>query len=441
MEQSLSPDQKEHWLSWLAFIGTAGALVGLVTSPAVLSIGVIIVIVTGGGLWPLFRFIETRKTQTSVKELFLTGWSRYWGNKPAIFLGLFFLFHVVAKFYTYDDGAWLEDTRIKLPLFFVPLSFALLPAFSRRQVRIMIALMILAVTLVSVGTAVNYYLNKEAIDAAIAQSTPLHIFLGVNHIYFSFILAFTVASGVWWFRKGKEHTLLFKAEKWIMLALTAWNFYALHLFTARTGLVAFYIAAAGFVLYYFVRKRKYFVAIALIAAGAIAPVGGYFALSSLRNRVDNTVMDLTNYFNGGDPNYLSISTRMEAMKTAWHIFEDHPWIGTGVADLETEMENQYIRDGTCLISKNWAMPHNQFILFLAGLGVGGLLLFLLTCFVPWLDAKYRNSGMFLIVWLLMMSAMLAESLLERQVGVSFFVLFWFIAPLMTIDSSSESTSA
>ena len=443
--RSFPSENKEHWLTWVAFAGAAGAIVGLTTSPAMTSIGTIILIVVGGGLWPLFRLIETRKEGIPVKNLFLQGWKKYWDNKAAFLMGLFFLFHVIAGLYTYDQAAWLEDTRIKLPLFFIPLAFTLLPPFSPRQLRILAWLLVLSVSLIAVGTAANYYLHKAEIDAAIAQSQPMPIFLGMSHIYFSFILAFGVAVGIWLFRQQQIPATIcrkpiFRLEKWTVLVFSALNFFALHLFTARTGLVAFYLAIGGFVLVYFFRKKKYLIAAVMVAGVALGPILGYFALSSLRNRVDNTVMDVRNYLNGGDPNYLSISMRMEAMKTAWHIFETHPIIGTGVADLETEMENQYIRDGSCLISKNWVMPHNQFLLFLAGLGVGGLLLFLVVCGVPWLDLTYRNSGLFLILWILMMAAMLPESLLERQVGVTFFVLFWFLAPQMDGRSSSTPTT-
>ena len=437
-ETRATTKNKELWPTWIAFIGVAGATIGLTTSPAITSIGTFLFILAGCVLWPLVRLIETRRESNPVKTFLLNGWKRFWGNKAAFFMVLLFLLHIIAGLYTHDKGAWIEDIRIKLPFFLVPLSFSFLPYFSPRQLRILAWILVLSVVNIAIGTAINYYLNKVEIDAFIAESRPMPIFLGMSHIYFSFILAFAVVVGFWLFRQQTlpvhlKSNLFWKVEKWAAIILSTFNLFALHLFTARTGLVAFYLALGGFVLLYYLGKKKYLIACLLIAGVALGPVIGYFSLSSLKNRVDNTVMDIRSYFNGEDPNYLSISMRMEALKTAWHIVEAHPLFGVGVADLEAEMENQYIRDGSCLISKNWVMPHNQFILFLAGLGIIGLLLFMIVCAVPWLDATYRNSGLFLIFWMLMLSAMMAESLLERHVGITFFVFFWFLTPQMETD--------
>lgn len=410
----------------LAFLGILLCMAGMVTSPAMLSIGTITLIV------PAF-FAVPLKEQLR----------RFWNHKPAFFISLIFFVQVLSGIWTREMEAelWLTQVRVKAPLFFGLYALAVLSPFSRRQVRIALLVLIASTLFIGIGTVVDYFLNKEEIDQLIQTSKPLYIWLGINHIYFSIVNAFCVFAGIWLLRS--RELILFKGERPLIIGMTVAVFIVMHIMTARTGLVAMYLTGMLLGAAYVIRNRKYLIgAIALVLLLGM-PFVGYYGVSSFRHRVDNTWWDVSRYFAGKDPNYLSIGTRLESWKTAWSIFQKRPLLGVGMADLWADMTDQYVEDETLLCPENFVLPHNQWLRNLAGFGLLGFTVFAIGWFWPVLDRRIRKGTLFWCFWIIYSFAMLAESTVERQVGIMTLILLLMLSldvarqPL-TDPNSSES---
>ena len=181
----------------------------------------------------------------------------------------------------------------------------------------------------------------------------------------------------------------------------------------------------GFV--WVIKEKRYLAGVIALAVLMALPIVGYYTVSSFQHRLDNTVVDLSRYFAGKDPNYLSIGTRFESWKAAIHLFERNPILGVGMADIKEAMIAQYIRDETKLCPENFVMPHNQFLLNLAGFGLVGLVLFCVGWFYPLFQRRIPLSWLFWGFWLMLTLAMMGESTMERQVGVNFTVPVFMLA--------------
>ena len=123
-------------------------------------------------------------------------------------------------------------------------------------------------------------------------------------------------------------------------------------------------------------------------------------------------------------------SRYYITKACFNIIESSPLIGIGAGDRMDEMEKQY----TVLeIGDRYTHypPHNQYLDTLMTVGVPGLVLLLLLLVLPLVEAfRTKNELSFFFIIIVALCA-LSESILERQMGLLFFGLFYGLLPYWT----------
>lgn len=395
---------REHWARMVGYAGLLLCMLGLVTSPAILSIGSVVMFL------PAFAAV-------SFKEQL----RRFWWHRPAFLLSLVFWVQIASGIWTREEAAavWMEQIQVKAPLLFCFYGLSVLGPFTMRQIRFALMLLLLAVTFTGIGTTVDYILHQDEINARIQVSKEVQVWLGINHIYYSIVAGFAVLAGVW--LTSFKKPLRCKWERPLIIALSALVFLIMHLLTTRTGLVGMYLTGGFLGMLWVIRKKKFLLGgIALVVLMSV-PVLGYQGLPSFRYRVDNTWMDVSRYFAGKDPNYLSIGTRLESWKTAINIFRKHPLIGVGMADMWADMTDQYVEDDSLLCSENYVLPHNQFLRLMAGFGLLGFLPFTFAWLMLPVQRRIPRGALFWTFYITYTLAMLGESTVERQVGIMFLV--------------------
>ncbi len=393
------------WTERLGLFGFLLCMVGLPISPALLSIGTVAMIVPA-------------LVSYAPREQF----RRFYQDKPAFFLSLIFLVQLLSFFWADDTEKFVDHLRIKAPLFFGLYALAVLGPFDRKWLKTGLVLFVVAASVTGTFTVIDYFLHKEQYDLEIQVSKPLPIYFDINHIYFSLLLAFSVFSAIWLFLQKTFFVHKYERYLWLLMAVVHTGY--LHILTARTGLLAFYVAAFMLVMLYIFQRKKYLLG-ALILVGFIsAPILGYKYVPSLKHRVENTRMDLNKYFSGDDPNYLSLGMRFESWKAAWGLFKAHPVTGVSMADLHIEMWDQYIRDESMLCDNNFMLPHNEFIQLGAGLGLLGLITFSIGWFYPVFRKPRQYGWLFWAFWFIVSFGMMGESVVERQIGLMLVVTMW-----------------
>jgi len=122
---------------------------------------------------------------------------------------------------------------------------------------------------------------------------------------------------------------------------------------------------------------------------------------------------------GKGDNY-SDSERLLSIKTGWRLIKENPLLGTGIGDLEGEVKKIYIDEYEKTIVK---LPHNQFVLSTAGMGVILGLVYAI-CFVIPLVYKRNFSDLFLLSFFVVVALLcLVEKPLERSSFIAFYGLF------------------
>lgn len=196
----------------------------------------------------------------------------------------------------------------------------------------------------------------------------------------------------------------------------------LHLFASRTGLFALYgagLAVAILQAYHNRKWRKYLWTIALLPAMGIVIVA---TVPSLKNRYTNTIEDIKAYTNNEDVTHRSLSKRFLVWGFAAKIWSENPMFGVGPGNVKTEILSRY-EDSKYRVesSERVSDAHNQFLEAGAGLGILGFSTLLFIFATPFASPM---RSLLLSLWAILALGMLGESVLERQLGVGFSLLFW-----------------
>jgi O-antigen ligase len=301
-------------------------------------------------------------------------------------------------------------------------------AFDTKRLSWLLYFFILGAWITGTSSFVNYLIHYAQIDEAITRSKPIPIITPISngldayHIYFSLMLGFACLAGLYLLRVVQEDRRIRIA----LALLTFFNLIFLHVIGARTGLVGFYAALIAGLFYFMLARRQVVAGLLGLALMAVAATLTFTLVPSMKNRLDNTRTDMQRYRAGKDINHYSVSMRLEALKTARKVFTKSPIVGVGAGDIRPAIEAQYEQDRSPLLIENRHLPHNQFVETAVMLGIIGLLLLSLIFAWPTLYRAYELRGLFAVFMVLCLVSFQFESVLERQVGLTFFVLFYML---------------
>jgi O-antigen ligase len=349
----------------------------------------------------------------------------YWNNLKELpkrkdllaVIGIFLL--IVLSFWNSEATEdWGKHIRVKLPFLLLPLAFIQLPRLSKRGFSHVLYICLLLATVACIGTGINYALDYEYITNSIRLGksipTPIH------HIRFSLMIAFTVVVGVWLHFSGYYWKKPF--ERNIIVALTGFLFIFQHVLSVRSGLVVLY-AALGIMSIYFVfytKKIKFFAI--LLPILVIIPLIAVKTVPTLKNKIGYLWHDLEKFRNGHRAGF-SDGQRFISWEIGGAVFQKNQLWGTGFGDLKNELTVVYEERYPDLKPK---LPHNQFLLFAAGMGCTGLLAFLTLFFFPLFYKKNYRSVVFAAFYTIITISFLFENTLSSALGTGIYLFFLLI---------------
>jgi O-antigen ligase len=184
--------------------------------------------------------------------------------------------------------------------------------------------------------------------------------------------------------------------------------------------MAFYILVLLIFYEQIILKKQYLLAISIgILCVAIA-ISTFLYSPTIRNKIANTQNDIENYKSGGSVNNQSLGSRVISYKNAIEITENSSWLlGCGLGDIE-DLNNDLFTQKYPDVTKR-IIPHNQFLFYLASIGILGLLIFTIAFYYP-LFANFKNLNL-IAHYLVISVAFLIEAFLTTQLGVAFCIIF------------------
>jgi O-antigen ligase len=196
-----------------------------------------------------------------------------------------------------------------------------------------------------------------------------------------------------------------------------------------SGLLFAVLLMTCLVGYWLFKKQGWTVLIGVFTLGMLVSYLGIYFIPSLRSNVLDSVSFVSNYVK--DPYAYTHLPRGEirgndARLILWtasaEILHKHP-NGVGVGNLPTTMEAKLLEYGQVNLAKEHLNPHNQFFHTAVETGWIGLLWLLgMLISMLWYGWKHKQGILILVVCAFAFNS-LFESMLERQSGIVFWLLW------------------
>ncbi len=172
-------------------------------------------------------------------------------NTLALSIASVFLLHLLGLLYTSNFNYALDDLRIKLPLFILPLVFSSSPQLKMKQFYIVLFFFIASV---GIGTAMGMYryMHMQAVD----NSNIRDLITSISHIRFGLMLSLSIFM-LWKFITDKKSELPFSnKQKFLFGLVLIWFICFMFILEAMTGIILSLIAIIVLLFIYIFQHKK-----------------------------------------------------------------------------------------------------------------------------------------------------------------------------------------
>jgi O-antigen ligase len=339
-------------------------------------------------------------------------------------VSLFLPFYSLYAMNAIDPQEAMFGIEKKLSFVLFPLVFSFVPTFYLNKRFLgngFLISLFLMLFLCYLGAFFNY--EEHNYDAAYLFSSH---FSGLFH-HPTYVSVFC-ALGIFMLFKRWEAPMTMREHLFSAVGILFLLYTHVHL-ESLSGLLFAVLLMTCLVGYWLFKKQGWTVLIGVFTLGMLVSYLGIYFIPSLRSNVLDSVSFVSNYVK--DPYAYTHLPRGEirgndARLILWtasaEILREHP-NGVGVGNLPTTMEAKLLEFGQVNLAKEHLNPHNQFFHTAVETGWIGLLWLLgMLISMLWYGWKYKQGILILVVCAFAFNS-LFESMLERQSGIVFWLLW------------------
>jgi O-antigen ligase len=381
------------------WLGLSGALfMGILASKFLISLSLIFFLLAGVAT----RFLLPKWADAAA----------FFADKVYISVMAIFLLLVLGA--AWQAGEWSELSlrlRIGLPFLVLPLAWAWQARISREVIVLILQFFVLLMLGFALWVLGYYFWHYAEMQLLLQRSGAVPVPSG-DHIRFSLLLVLAVGVSFWL-------SAQLGAWKIFWRALAVFFIVSLHILSVRSGLLALYLSALVFLARYIILYRRYVLGAAGLAMLFLLPLMAYWYVPSFRTKIQLTIhnIQLAQTEQIGD---YSDTQRMLSYRIAWRVWKENPILGTGLGNLRPRIEAIYEAEYP---QQKFMFPHNQFLTYLAAMGVVGLLAFLLLALFPFFYRRAYREPLVLLFYVVMFSSFLTENTLLISIGTTIYVYF------------------
>jgi len=345
--------------------------------------------------------------------------------------GIFILFFI--------SGLWSENTdyflnrsRIKLPIFFLPFAFFALPKLSQ-QVMQRIFLGFIAIFVFSVLWSIGLFLLDfnhyvEIYGKGQILPTPIH------HVRYSIMVSIATAMTIYGIMTWKDIAPILRKALWFSVFLFI---IYLHVLAVRSGIMTLYVALGCLLLIYIKEKGNKLWATGITVSSILLIFLATQFVPTIKNKIGYMKYSLELFAKNENIRELSDSRRLGSIFAGLDLTRNNPLLGVGIGDIMDET-NTYLAKHYPDLTDLELLPHNQYVLASATLGIIGFILFTIFTLMPLFYLKGYNDYFILSTQFMFFASFMVEHTIESQIGVALYI---FITLLAIKNRESQMVSA
>lgn len=343
-----------------------------------------------------------------------------------------FLVYVFSAWHSDDLGRWWKLTWDNALYVFIPLGFYTFRNVPSGTWTRLLMIFVLACTLSAISVMADYVLHFAEYNELykVGKTIPTPII----HVRYSYFLAVAACLGLaiayQSHRSGRHAERL---RKFVMLGAGVFLAIVVHLLAVRTGMIALYGGlAAGLACMVFIEGRW---KLGLISAATVIVlfVIAYNAFPSVTNKVAYVMYDLKMLRQQGATAEYSDNVRITSIRHGLTLLEDKLITGTGIGDLNTDIEALYAEKTPAFPAENRYPPISQYFYWLTAFGIVGTGVLLFFLLYPLF--KSRFNYFLIVIYATTLCSAIGETTIELQRGKVTFLMLVCVALLLAGTAS------
>ncbi len=345
---------------------------------------------------------------------------------------LFFLLYLGSVMYAGNISEWWSLTHMKIVFLIIPMAFAFLKPFSRKEYMLVVVSMILMTFWSSIWVQVayfqNYYLFNTSLGFGGSLPTP------TGHIRYSVIIAICMILSISF--ALEKMSIKYAWERWVYGLLGLYFFYFLHILSVRTGIAVGY-AGLLLLVFFYLKRMKVWLRAGIVLMIILFPFIAYHTIPTFNQKINYSLYDLKQ-FNLGDGENYSDAERWQSWRAGIEVGNQHPFFGTGTGHFRSALKDYY---KTNFNRDSFERPHNQFINVFTLFGLFGLTIFIFILIYPMTFKMFWSPPWIPIIFIMQILSMMVEHPLDVTVGTSLFLLISLLGLSYQSGESSEGRGA
>jgi len=342
-------------------------------------------------------------------------------QKPYLALTGIFLIFLISGFWSENVDYFLNRSRIKLPILFLPFAFFAIPKLDQKVIQRIFKVYIgifafsvlwsISMFLLDLNHYISIYGKGQILP------TPIH------HVRYSIMVSIAAAMSIYGLKTWKAIHSNINKLLWATVILFVLY---LHILAVRSGLMTLYVAFGCLLIIYIKEKGN------KLFAGGITTLGLLFIflatqyIPTIKNKIGYMRYSLELFAKNENIRELSDSRRLGSIFAGLHLTKDNPVIGVGIGDIMDDT-NSYLEQNYPDLINLELLPHNQYILTSASLGIIGLLLFIVFTLMPLFYLNGFNDYFLLSSQLMFYASFMVEHTIESQIGVALYIFITLLA--------------
>lgn len=304
-------------------------------------------------------------------------------NKLYVSSLLLVFIYIISVVLSEDKNAGFIAMNNKLSVLFIPITFY----HFRNTIKTKYILIGVSIVLafIQITYAIYNAIKIDDISQLYSVGNVLPI-LKIHHVQLAVLISCTILMLI--------SIALDDIEKWkkivaILIAFCLLLF--IHFFAVRTGILLTYLFIITYLINTIIQQKKWKI-LSIFLISIIMSLSVFTVCSNnFSTKINYMRYDISRYVeHKQDAFQFSDSRRLQAIENGILLIKKNPILGTGIGDIQTEINSIYIQQNPSLEKTYFYLPHSQYIYFLSVFGIP-LGIAAIACFLYPIIYFYQNK--------------------------------------------------
>lgn len=340
----------------------------------------------------------------------------FFKNRYYLSVSVIFLLFAISGLWSENTDYFLNRMRIKLPFLFLPYAFFAAPRIDEKKLKNLMYFFIGILGFSALWSISHFLSDFEHFIKIYGQGqilpTPIH------HIRYSILISFAVLFSV--YLLVVRHRQLALKERYILAGTAILLSIYLHFLAVRSGLLSLYLMGVALFLYLAFQQQYRKWAIALASTMVLLIIISLVFIPTVRNKIGYMKYSLELFDKNENIRDLSDSRRLGSIYAGMSLTKEYPILGVGIGDIMDET-NRYLDAHYPELTDLELLPHNQYLLSSASLGIPAMIVFILCTIWPVFYLEGHKDLLLPASNLMFFGSFMVEHTIESQIGVAVYI--------------------